>query len=168
MSTRKPLTGIIAGAGGGGNGGDDDILDLFDRTTAADDFGPLPKGSYVALAVKGERVTAKTGTPGYTVEFKVLEGEFSGRRVWKTWYFTSAAMQYTKRDLAKLGITSKAQLQGPFPANKLVVKLTVVIRKESEDAPEKNELKGLELLRVQEVEADPFAPDGGQAEGGGQ
>ena len=76
-ASRKPLTGIVTGAGNG----NDDIFDQFDRTTAADDLGSLPKGSYVALATNGEMTTAKTGTAGYTVEFKVIEGEFTGRRV---------------------------------------------------------------------------------------
>lgn len=163
MSTRKPLAGIVAGAGGG----EEDVLDLFDRTTAADDFGPVPKGTYVALAVSGQRTTARTGTAGYTVEFKMIEGEFSGRRVWRTWFFTPAAMQYTKRDLAKLGITSKEQLLAPFPANRMVVKLVVTVRKD-DDGTEKNEVTDLKFLRTHEPEADPFAPETGPAEGGGQ
>lgn len=153
---RKPLTGIVAG------GGHDDILDLFDATTAADDLGPLPKGTYVALAVKGERTTAKTGTAGYTVEFKVIEGEYAGRRVWMTKYLTPAAMPITKRDLAKLGIDSKDKLAAPFPANRLVCKLTVTVRT-LDDGTSGNEVKQIDLLRVQEPEADPFAP---QTEGG--
>ncbi len=166
MGTRKPLTGIVAGAGAGRS--DDDILDLFDRATAADEFGPVPRGNYVALAVSGGRTTAKTGTAGYTVEFKLLEGEYVGRRVWKTWYITPAAVEYTKRDLAKLGIAGKEQMRAPFPANKMVVRLTLVVRKESDDAPEKNEVTDLKFLRVHEPEPEPFAPDTTPTEGGEQ
>lgn len=161
MNTRKPLAGILAGS----VRSNEDILDQFDTTSAADDYGPLPKGSYVAVAVSGAMSTAKTGTPGYTVEFRVIEGELTGRRLWRTWYFTQAAMPYTKRDLAKLGLDSKDKLTAPFPANRLVVKLTVTVRT-LDDGTAGNEVKQLDLLRVQEPEADPFAPR--EAEGGEQ
>jgi hypothetical protein len=155
---RKPLTGIVAGAGGG----NDDIFDQFDTATAADDFGPLQKGTYECLAVGGQLTTAKTGTPGYTVEFKVVEGDHAGRRLWMTKYFTPAALPYTKAVLQKFGIDSKAKLSQPFPANRMVFKLTVTVRKD-DDGTERNEVKKLDLLRVQEPEVDPFAPpaDGG-------
>lgn len=158
---RKPLTGILPG----GSGGSDDILDLFDRTEAADDFGPLPKGVYVALAVGGRLDQASTGTRGYTVEFRVIEGEYAGRRLWVTKYLTPAAMPHTKRDLAKLGIDGKAALQRPFPANRLVCKLIVALRK-GDDGTERNEVKSFDVIRVQEPTADPFAPRDDQGEAG--
>ena len=151
---RKPLTGILPG----GSGGNDDIFDRFDTTEAADDFGPIPKGVYVALAVCGKIDKARTGTDCYKVEFRVIEGgEYIGRRLWWDKYLTEAAMPYTKRDLAKLGIDSKEKLRRPFPANKMVCKLTVTLRKD-DDGTERNEIKNLELIRVQEPTADPFAP----------
>ncbi|HEY1189087.1 MAG TPA: hypothetical protein VGE74_15640 [Gemmata sp.] len=170
---RKPLTGILPGASGGNN---DDIFDRFDTTEAADDFGALPKGVYVALAVGGRLDKARTGTDGYTVEFRVIEGACAGRRLWMTKYLTAAALPYTKRDLAKLGIDSKLKLHQPFPANRLVCKLTVTARKQ-DDGTERNEVKSFEVIRVQEPTADPFAPadeptregnDGDHANGGEQ
>ncbi len=155
-STRKPLAGILPG--GGGN--NDDIFDRFDAAEAADDFGPVPKGVYVALAVAGKLDKARTGTDCYTVEFRVMEGQYAGRRLWMSKYFTADALAYTKRDLAKLGIDTKAKLRQPFPANRLVCRLTVALRK-SDDGTERNEIRNLELIRVQEPEADPFAPAGG-------
>lgn len=162
MSERKPLSDIISAATGGGGG---DIFDLFDTTTAADDFGPLPKGTYTALAVKGELTTAKTGTAGYTIEFRVIEGEHADRRVWMPKYFTPAAMPYTKGMLAKFGITSKEHLARPFPANRFVCKVTVTVR-EADDGCKRNEVKTVEVIGVQEPTVDPFAPQ--NAEGGEQ
>lgn len=152
---RKPLTDILPGA----SGGNEDIFDRFDATEAADDFGPLPKGVYVALAVGGKLDQARTGTRHYTVEFKVIDGEHAGRRLWMSKYFTPDAMRFTKRDLAKLGIDTKAKLTAPFPANRMVCKLTVTVRKD-DSGIERNEIKALELVRVQEPAADPFAPHG--------
>jgi hypothetical protein len=158
---RKPLTDTLGGAAPLA-----DLLDQFDSAAAADELGPLPKGSYVCLAVRGQLTAAGTGTPGYGVEFKVIEGEYAGRRLWRTWYLTPAAMTYTKRDLAKFGLDSKDKLTAPFPADRLVLKVTVSVRK-GDDGSERNEVTKVELLRVQEPEADPFAPAEG-AEGGGE
>ena len=157
---RKPLVGILSNA----IVSNDDIFDRFDSVTEADDLALLPRGSYVCLATKGERTTARTGTPGYSIEFEVIEGEYLGRRLWRTWFFTDAALTYTKRDLQKFGIGSKEKLEAPFPANRMVFRLTVVLRKD-DDSIERNEVKSLELLRVVEPVADPFAPE---AEGGEQ
>ena len=41
----------------------------------AGDFAPLPAGTYTARVTHGELTTAKTGTPGYTLTFKVADGE---------------------------------------------------------------------------------------------
>lgn len=159
MHERKPLSHIISAATGGGG----DILDLFDTTTAADDFGPLPKGTYIALAVKGELTTAKTGTAGYTIEFRVLEGEHTDRRIWMPKYLTPAAMPYTRGMLEKFGINSKAKMLMPFPSNRFVCKVTVTVRT-ADDGTNRNEVKAVEVIRVQEPTADPFAPR--DAEGG--
>jgi len=150
---RKPLTGILPG-GGGGN---DDIFDRFDAAEAADDFKPLPRGAYIALAVGGRLEKARTGTDCYTFEFRVTEGEYTGRRVWLSRYFTHAAIEYTKRDLKKFGINSGERLKAPFPAGRFVVKLTIVVRK-TDDGIERNEVKNIEVVRLQEPEADPYAP----------
>lgn len=96
----------------------------------------------------------------------MIEDEYIGRRLWWDKYFTTAALPYTKRDLAKLGIDSKAKLLAPFPANRFVCKLTVALRKD-DDGTERNEIKNLELLRVQEPAVEPFAPRDEQNDAGG-
>lgn len=152
-TNRKPLSDILPAAGGGG----DDILDRFDTAEAAGDFAPLPKGVYVAVAVRGGLMTAKTGTRGYEIEFRVVEGEHAGRRLWRRWWLTPDALAYTKRDLAKLGVDTKEKLARPLPPDRLVCKLTVVVRKD-DDGTERNEVKAVEFVRVQQPEPDPYAP----------
>lgn len=58
----------------------------------------------------------------------MMEGEYAGRRLWMDRYLTPDALPYTKRDLAKLGIDTWAKLERLFPANRLVCRLTVVLR----------------------------------------
>jgi hypothetical protein len=81
-----------------------------------------------------------------------------------TKYFTTDALPYTKRDLSKLGIDSKTKLLQPFPSNRLVCKLTVALRKQ-DDGTERNEVKNLEVIRVQEPPDDPFTPKDEQENG---
>ncbi|MEO2090691.1 MAG: DUF669 domain-containing protein [Gemmataceae bacterium] len=152
VPTRKPLADILAG-----KGLTDEIKQMFDTTAAADDFTPLPKGSYVCTAERGELTKSRSGTDGFQVEFRVVEGEFRNRRLWRTWYLTPDAMPFTKRDLLKLGIDTQAKLSRPLPAGRMVFKLTVAVRKD-DDGTERNEVKKLDFLRVQEPEVDPFAP----------
>lgn len=55
LNQRQPLTGILP-AGAGGN---DDGFDIF-SVAAADDFGPLPRGSYDCVAESGGPTKAMT------------------------------------------------------------------------------------------------------------
>lgn len=149
---RKPLTGILPG----GNGGSDDGFDIF-SVEAADEFGPLRKGSYVCIAESGRPSTSRSGTPGYEITFRVIEGDHAGRKVWKTFWLTADAAKYSRRDIQKFGFTSNDQLKEELPRERFVVRLTLTVRK-SEDGVEYNEVKTIELIRVQDPEVDPYAP----------
>jgi hypothetical protein len=98
-------------------GNDRDKLNrAWDAAQAAPDFAPLPAGEYRARIIRGELFNAKTGTPGYKLTFEVTEGEHAGRRFWHDLWLTPAALPMTKRDAAKLGVTSLDQLlQKPLP-----------------------------------------------------
>ena len=89
----------------------------WDDTKAADDFGaPLPAGEYIARIADGNATTARTtGTPGYKLTFKVLDGDHAGRLFWHDVWLTDAALPMAKRDLGKIGVTSLDQLDQPLP-----------------------------------------------------
>lgn len=98
---RKSLSDIL-------HSGDRDRLSrAWDSTKAADDFAPLPSGKYVCRVIDGAPFTSKTnGTAGYKLAFRVLDCEYADRQVWHDLWLTPAALPMTKRDLAKLGVTS--------------------------------------------------------------
>ena len=150
---RKPLAGILPGS----TGGDDDIFDLFETTKAADELGPLPKGSYVALAISGRLDNSRTGKRCYTIEFRVTEGEYAGRRLWMSKYLTPAAMPMTVRDLEKFGIKDRTKLREPFPADQIVCELKVNVRNQ-DDGTQNNNIKDFKVIRVLRPVADPYAP----------
>jgi hypothetical protein len=166
------LTEILSAGGFGG----DDFNDKWRTTGAADDFGPLPPGEYVAVIDRGELTTVGTkGTPSYKLQFRVIEGpgkstDFVGRLLWDDIWLTPAALPQAKRDLGKLGVTDPQQLETAVPPG-IVCKLRVVLRRD-DDGVERNRVQRFDVLRIEAPESDPYAPGGepgpsgtGEAEG---
>jgi hypothetical protein len=108
--TRKSLVDVLNGTSR------DELARQFDEAEAAGDMLPLPRGEYRCRLTDGELVTSKGGTPGYQVVFTVDDGEHKGRKLWHTSWLTAAALPMSKRDLAKLGVTSLDMLDRPLPA----------------------------------------------------
>jgi len=144
---RQPLSGGFGG---------DDFDNLWDSTEAADDRGPIPAGTYESRILSGERFTARSGTHGYKITFEVRDGEFQGRRVWHDLWLSRAALPYSKRDLAKIGVTRPEQLDEPIPPG-IVANVQVALRK-SDDGAEFNTVKAFDVIGVEKPEPDPFAP----------
>ncbi len=126
----------------------------FDEAEAAGDMLPLPRGTYRCRVTDGELVTSKSGTPGYTLTFTVDDGDHKGRRLWHTAWLTEAAMPMSKRDLAKLGVTSLDMLDRPLPGG-FVCDVKVALRVD-DDGVERNRVVS---FAVAAVLADPTADD---------
>jgi hypothetical protein len=147
--SRRKLSDIL-------NGGGESLRSAWDRTAAAADFAPLPAGTYVARIISGELATAKTGTPGYKLAFRVLEGEHAGRQFWDDIWLTPAALPMAKRDLGKLGVTSLEQLEKPLPPG-IRCKVKLALRK-GDDGIDYNRVRTFDVLGIDKVEDDDFAP----------
>ncbi len=146
-TTRRRLTDIITG-------GTDALRDQWQRTEAASDFVPLPTDTYTARVLSGELNTSKSGTPGYKLTLKVIEGEYTGRQFWHDVWLTSLAMPMAKRDLGKLGITDVDQLEQPLPMGiRCSVKLAL---RRDDDGTEYNRVRGFEVIGIDD---DPTADD---------
>ena len=146
--TRKSLVEVLAGKSRA------ELARQFDEAEAAGDMLPLPRGEYRCRVTDGELVTSKGGTPGYSLTFTVDDGEHKGRKLWHTAWITPAAMPMTKRDLAKLGVTSLDMLDGPLPPG-FVCDVKVVVRAD-DDGVERNRVVSFVVV---EVLADPTADD---------
>ncbi len=141
-----------------GNGDGDRLRQAWDTTEAAGELTPLPPGEYTAHIIAGALETGKTrGTPGYKLTFKVCEGEYIGRQFWQDLWLTEAALPMTKRDLAKLGVTSLDQLEQPLPRG-IRCSCKVVLRR-GDDGAEYNKVRTFAVVGIDEPEADTFAPD---------
>jgi hypothetical protein len=137
-----------------GNG--ENINKLWDQTTAADEFRPLPPRTYECRWASGELRQTRTGKPEYVLTFKVIESEYRNRLVWHSLYLTEAALPMAKRDLEKLGITKLEQLEQPIPTG-IRCKIQVVLRRDDEGT-ERNRVRSFDVLGIDPPEVDPFAP----------
>ncbi len=151
MTTRKSLSDILRSS-------DHRTLpQLWSSTNPAEDFAPLPAGTYACHVVAGELSKSRTGTPGYKVTFRVIEGAFIRRQIWTDFWLTPAALPFTRRDLRKLGITDYEQLDRPLSRG---IRCQVKVSKRTrDDGTEYNEVKSFDVLRIDTPERDPFAPD---------
>lgn len=156
LSRKVPTIGKLTDILSANNGGN--IKELWNSTAGADDFGPLPGGTYNCRLTSGELRQARTGTPEYVLTFRVLDGDHKGRRVWHSLYLTPAALPMAKRDLKRLGVTALEQLEKPIPKG-IRCKVQVILRKD-DDGTERNRVRTFEVLGIDPPEVDPFAPVG--------
>lgn len=137
--------------------GGSDFNAQWDATEAAGDLGPVPKGVYDCHATKGELHSSRPkSTPGYKIEFTILDGEYKGRKLWQDCWLTAAALGQSKRDLGKLGITSPEMMEQPLPKG-IRCKVTAVVRRD-DDGIERNRVRSFEMIGIDKPEVDPFAP----------
>ncbi len=147
---KQKLTDILNGSGG-------DFNDQWNATQAAGDFGAVPRGEYVCHVTKAELESSRSkATPGFKIEFTILDGEFKNRKLWLDCWLTPAALPMTKRDLAKLGITSPAIMEQRLPRG-IRCKVTAVLHKD-DDGIERNRVRSFVVVGIDTPEADPFAP----------
>lgn len=148
---RKRLSDILA------NGNCTQLSQAWAETKPAEDFAPLPAGTYIAHVISGELFTAKTSTAGYKLAFKVAEGGHAGRQFWHDLWLTPAALPMTKRDLGKLGVVALEQLERPLPQG-IRCKVKLALRKD-DDGMEHNRVRTFEVLGIDAPEVETFAPD---------
>ena len=138
------------------NGAGDAIASAWDATAAAAERSPLPAGNYACRIVSGELFNATSGTPGYKLAFRVLDGEHAGRQLWLDLWLTPAALPLTKRDLSKIGVASLEQLERPIPPG-IRARVAVSLRT-SDDGTRFNRVKSFDVVGIDPPERDPFAP----------
>jgi hypothetical protein len=93
----------------------EELAHNFNSIEAAPEYEPVPAGSYEVDFVHGELCRSTNGNTGYTCHFEIAGGECRGRRIYHTLWLSEAAMAYSKRDLAKLGIVRLEQCEEPIP-----------------------------------------------------
>ena len=153
MAERRKLTDIL-------RAGKSTWLEQTDwsKGERAVDFGkPVPTGLYAARIISGELSEARTGTPSFKLTFEISEeGPHKGRKVWHDIWLTDAAKKQALRDFDKLGIKNLKQLEGGLPAI-LKAKIRVIVH-QNDKGIEYNVIRSFEVIGIEPVEPDPFAP----------
>jgi hypothetical protein len=151
-------------------GGGDDFNRLWDETAAADEFEPLPSGRYKCLLADGKLAESKAKrTPSYKLVFEVIEpAAFAGRKVFHDLWLTPKALAATKRDLAKLRIVTRQQLDQAPPTG-IIADIKVALQT-ANDGTEFNRVAAFKVIGegtppgTLEPDADELADDEGEGD----
>lgn len=135
-SNQRKLSDILSGESR------EELARRFDEVEAATEFAPLPAGTYEVDFVNGQLCSSTSGTTGYNCSFQVSEGEHAGRKIWHTFWLSEAALPYTKRDLAKIGIRTLGQCEDAVPPG-IFCRVKVVIRAD-DDGTQRNRVTHIE------------------------
>lgn len=140
------------------NGDGSGFRELWDKTEAAAEWGPIPAGTYECHLIDGKlRSSQRNETPGYSMTFKVCEGEYRGRQFWLDLWLTELAMPMSKRDLAKIGVTSLEQLEQPFPDVLFRCRVKLALQRDDQ-GNEHNRVQRFDVLAIDQPQLDAFAP----------
>ena len=137
---RRSVDDILASGGSGFN-------DLWNNTAAAgDDFDPIPAGLYRAVISDGRVHESTKGTSSYRIEFTIVDGPFTNRKLWHHCWLTRNALAMTKRDLAKIGIQTPEQLRQEPPTGRICEVRVALPHPTTPDTPPRNEVKGFKVV----------------------
>ena len=148
--TRKKLTDILF------ENDKEKLTQAWESTEAAQEWGPLPRGEYIARITGGELATSRQNTPSYKLKFEIIAGDYEGQKIWHDVWLTPAALPMAKRDLGKLGIRSLEQLETPLPEG-IRCKVHLVLRQD-DNGEKYNRLRSFEVVGIDPPEPEPFAP----------
>jgi hypothetical protein len=118
---RPRLDDILTGSDGGFN-------ERWEQTEAAADYSPVPAGAYRAAIVSVDRAESRANaTPSVKLTLEIVDHpEYAGRRLYVDLWVTAAAIGVTKREAAKLGYATLAQLfQSPPIGDVLAVRVAL-------------------------------------------
>ena len=76
----------------------------FARIQGRRSFTPLPEGTYPCRLVDVDESTTRSGDPMWKLTWRVLDGEYRGRRIFDTISFSERALKRTQHVLFVLGL----------------------------------------------------------------
>lgn len=101
----------------------------WDDVPDGNDYSPLPDGQYTCIL---EKVEERQGSKGeyWSLEFRVLNGDYSGRKIYDSVFFTPKALPRFKLIASRLGHKTEGTSQiTPDMIKGSIVKLTVFTEK---------------------------------------
>lgn len=145
---RRSVDDILSSVGSGFN-------DMWNATIAADDdLKPIPNGTYRAVISDGRVQESSKGTSSYRIEFSIVEGEHTNRKVWHHCWLTRNALAMSKRDLAKIGIHTPDQLRQPPPSGLICEVKVALLTSSAPDGVPRNEVRGFKVIADASLSVD--------------
>jgi hypothetical protein len=137
----------------------------FDANTVepSSGFSPIPAGKYVAVITDDEMKDTRDGLGRYLqLTFEIIEGEYSGRKLWTRLNLENANMEAVKIARADLSAICRAvnvmQLKDSVELHNLPMVITVRLKKNKETDEMQNEIKGYESKQAYAPGATASAP----------
>lgn len=75
----------------------------------AQDYGPVPEGTYLCRVEKSEAATTRNGDDMWKLTMEVAEGRYKGRQIWDNVVFSEGAMPRAKLMCRCLGLDTEGE-----------------------------------------------------------
>lgn len=126
-------------------------------------FSPIPAGKYVAVITDDEMRDTRNGRGRYLqLTFEIIEGEYSGRKLWTRLNLENENMDAVKIARADLSAICRAvgvmQLQDTVQLHNLPLTITVRLKKNKDTDEMQNEIKNYESKQAYNPAASASAP----------
>lgn len=82
----------------------------FSKADEATGFAPIPDGQYKACVEKVEERTTSTGSDMWSVEWRIVEGKYLGRKIFDNLVFSQKGMGRVKLMLKRMGFDVSGEL----------------------------------------------------------
>ncbi len=83
----------------------------FSNVDDAQDFKPLPEGRYPCRVVSSEQSSTSNGNPKIRLSLEVLDGPYTGRRIFDDLVLSGGAMGRVKLALSRMGFDTTGRLE---------------------------------------------------------
>lgn len=129
-------------------------------------FSPIPAGKYVAVITEDDMKETRNGKGRYLqFTFEIIEGEYSGRKLWARLNLENENMEAVKIARADLSAICRAvnvlKLSDTVDLHNLPLVISVKLKKDKETDELRNEIKGYESKQAYTSNTRVAAPAGG-------
>ena len=114
----------------------------WDIVPDAEDFSPVPAGEYPTKIVECTEEVPKSGNEFFKLKHEILEGEYKGKFVFDTLFFSEAALKRVKLVCSRIGIktTGTTELEPKMFIGKKCI-IDVIIESYDDDGKTKKSNK---------------------------
>lgn len=124
-------------------------IECFDASTVqpSDGFTPIPAGRYLAV-INDSDMRASAGGQYLQLEFEIIEGDYTGRKLWSRLnliHTNPDAVKFARADLSAIcRAVNVMKLTDTIQLHNLPMVVVVKLKKDKETGEMRNEIRGWE------------------------